>query len=55
MVDKIDWRIVCVGILALAGIEVCALMQGVNGTLLTVVVGVIALSIGVAIPSPLSK
>lgn len=51
--EKIDWRIVIAGLLALTIIEVCALMNGIDGKLLTLVVGIIALVIGVTIPNPI--
>lgn len=46
----IDWRIVCVGLIALTGLEVVALFMGYNGTLLKVVMAAIGLAIGVTIP-----
>jgi len=49
---KIDWRIVVSGIAALTIIEVCALLQGINGTLMTLIVAIIGLAIGVVIPKP---
>lgn len=52
---KTDWRIVCTGIACLTGLEVFALSKGINGILLTTVVGIIALAIGVTIPNPLKK
>lgn len=51
---KTDWRIVCTGIACLTGLEVFALSKGINGILLTTVVGIIALAIGVTIPNPLT-
>lgn len=39
-------------IICISLIEVCALMNGINGTLLTIVVGVIAAIAGIAIPTP---
>ena len=50
--EKIDWRIVCTGILALTALEIYALSQGINGTLLRIVIIVIGLAIGVIIPVP---
>ncbi len=51
--DKIDWKVVVVGIAALTTIEVAAMAQGINGVLLSSIIGIIALSIGIAIPSPI--
>lgn len=53
--SKIDWKIVIAGIAALTIIEVYALSQGVNGALMTLIIGVIGLAIGVMIPNPIKK
>ena len=50
--EHIDWRIVCTGIAALTALEIYALYQGINGTLLRIVIIVIGLAIGVIIPVP---
>ena len=50
---KIDYRIVCAGIAALTVIEVCALIKGINGVLLSSIIGIIALTIGVVLPNPI--
>ena len=50
MKKKIDWRIVITGIICLTILEVFALMNGIDGTLFTFVVGIIALAIGVTLP-----
>jgi len=55
MKTQIDWKIVIAGITALTAIEICALLQGIDGTMFTLVVGLIGLAIGVAIPNPLQK
>ena len=47
---KVDWRIVCTGIIALTALEIVALLQGINGTILSIVIAVIGLAIGVTIP-----
>jgi len=52
---KIDWRIVIAGIAALTIIEVCALLQGIDGALLTLVIGIIGLAIGVVLPNPVQR
>ena len=49
---KIDWRVMCVGLICITGLEIYALSLGYNGTLLTSVVAVIALALGFTIPSP---
>ena len=47
---KIDWRIVCTGILALTILEIYALSQGINGTLFSIIIAMIGLAIGITIP-----
>jgi len=51
----IDWRVICVGIICLTGLEIYALSQGLNGTVLKAVLVAIAVAIGVTIPNPLQK
>lgn len=46
----IDWRIVCTGLICLTGLEIYALSTGINGTLLKIVLIVIAGAIGMTIP-----
>jgi len=53
MKQKIDWKIVCVGLICLTVLECFALYMGINGTVLKSVLIVIALAIGVVIPNPL--
>jgi len=48
--SQIDYRILLAIIAALTIIEVTALCHGINGTVLTIVVGVMAAIGGVAIP-----
>jgi len=48
--SQVDWKIVVTGIAALTAIEICALLKGVNGIVLSSVIGIIALAIGVAVP-----
>ena len=47
---KVDWRIVCTGIIALTALEITALLLGYNGAILSIVIAVIGLAIGVTIP-----
>lgn len=49
---KIPVKIVMTGIICLTILEVVALMNGVNGVVLTMVVASITLAIGVIIPTP---
>ena len=52
---KTDWKVLCTGIVCLTALELFALYQGVNGVLLTSIIGVIALAIGVTIKNPITK
>jgi len=53
--EKADWRVICIGLIALAALEAYALYLGYNGTLLKTVMVVIGLVIGVTIPNPIRK
>jgi len=48
--DKIDWRIVCAGMACITALELYALSQGINGTMISLVLVIIAGSIGVTLP-----
>lgn len=53
MINKkstIDFRIIITALICLTLIEICALFNGINGTALTVIVGIIAGAIGISIP-----
>jgi len=52
MKQKIDWRIVVTGLACLTLLECFALNMGINGTILKTVLIVIALAIGITIPTP---
>lgn len=51
--EKIDWKIICTGLVCLTAAEIYALHLGYNGTLLKLFICVIAVAIGVLIPNPL--
>lgn len=53
--NKTDWRIVCFGLACITGLEIAALANGINGTIFTIVIAIIAGAIGVTIPNPLKK
>ena len=53
--ETINWKLVAVGLICITALEIYALSQGVNGLILTAVVGIIAAAIGVAIPNPMKK
>ena len=50
---QIDWRIIVIGLLCLTVIEICALLRGVDGTILSAVIGIIGLTIGITLPNPI--
>jgi len=51
--NKIDWKIICTGLICLTAAEITALILGYNGTLLKAFLVIVALAIGVTIPNPL--
>ena len=53
--QKIDYRIVVTGLVCITALELYALNQGMNGTLLKTVLVAIALAIGITIPTPKLK
>ena len=53
--EEIPKEVIIVGIICLTILEVCALLKGINGVLFTTVVAIIALAIGVTIPTPKLK
>ena len=50
MKSKTDWRIVSIAIVAIAVLEIYALSQGINGVLLTTVIGILAGLAGWSLP-----
>lgn len=48
--EPIDWRIVCTAIVSVAGIEAVCLFNGVNGTALSLSIGVIGALAGLSLP-----
>jgi len=51
--QKINWKIVCTGLVCLTGLEIYALSKGINGVVLSTVIAIIALAIGITLPSPI--
>ena len=49
---KVDWKIVCTGLVCLSGLEIYALSQGINGTIYSIVLVIIAGVLGITIPTP---
>jgi len=52
---KVDWRVLCCGLVCLTALEGYALSQGINGTGLAIVLAIIAATIGIAIPTDIIK
>ena len=53
MQEKINWKLVAIGLVCITALEITALSLGYNGTLLKLVLVIIALAIGVVIPNPI--
>jgi len=51
--EKIKWQVVCTAIACITAIEMYALSIGINGVLLTIVIGIIAGLAGYVIPGPI--
>ena len=49
---NVKWQIVVCGLICITALEAIALLKGINGVVLTAVIGVIAATIGLAIPTP---
>ena len=47
---EINWKIVITGLICLTVLEIVALLNGINGTLFTIVIAVIAGAIGITVP-----
>ena len=54
-IPKVDWKVVCTGLVCLTALECYALYLGYNGTLLKGALIAIALAIGIIIPNPMKK
>ena len=53
--NKTDWRIVVAGIAGIVALELGAMYNGMNGTMLTLALAAIAGAMGLAAPSPFAK
>tara|TARA_R100000750_G_C2292140_1_gene75376 strand:+ start:408 stop:584 length:177 start_codon:yes stop_codon:yes gene_type:complete len=51
--QKIDWKVISVGLICLTAAELYALSQGIDGTIFTIYVAIVATVLGVILPSPL--
>jgi len=47
---KVDWKISITAIVCLSIMEVCAMFNGINGTMRTIIFTMIALIVGVQLP-----
>ena len=50
--DKINGKVICFAIVSLTALEMVALATGHNGTMLKIVIAIIAMSAGIVIPTP---
>ena len=50
MNKKIDWRVLCVGLVCITIAECFALSQGINGTLFTIYAVIVGGVMGIAVP-----
>lgn len=48
--EPIDWRIVVVAILSIAAINIVCLLKGINGTVLSLCIGIIGALAGLSLP-----
>ncbi len=52
-IRKVDWRVVVTALVCLTGAEIYALSQGINGTIFSIYIAIVAGIAGFVIPSPL--
>ncbi len=53
--QKVDWKIVCTGLVCITVAESIALMNGINGSLFSLYALIIGGAIGVFIENPMKK
>ena len=51
----IDWKVLAVGLIVLGAVEITALCNGRDGTMLTAVIGIIGFTLGLTLPTPRIK
>ena len=49
---KVDWKVACTALMCIAGLEMYALSKGINGVLLTAVIGIMAGIAGLMTKTP---
>jgi len=47
---KVDWKVSCIAILCLTALELAAMYYGINGTMRTIIVSIIAFIVGIQLP-----
>jgi len=52
---KIDYKVSIAAIVCLTAMEICAMMNGINGTMRTIIFSMIALIVGIQLPQFKSK
>ena len=55
MESKIDWKVVCVGLICITTYGIYAASQGIDGKVMTAIIAIIALAIGVILPNPIKQ
>ena len=53
--QKVDWKVLAIGMVCLTIAELYALSQGINGTIFSLFLVIVGGVIGVTIPNPLKK
>lgn len=48
--EKVDWKLASVAIICLTILEICAMFNGINGTMRTIIFTMIALIVGIQLP-----
>lgn len=48
--NPIDWRIVCTAIISLVGLEIVAMLHGINGKFFATILAIIAGLAGLSLP-----
>ncbi len=49
---SVNWKVVCTGLICITGLGAYAISQGINGTVFTIVVAIIAGAIGISVENP---
>ena len=49
--NKVDWRVIAVGLFCITAVEIYAISQGINGYMLSVFFAIAGTAIGITIPN----